>query len=60
MAQITTEAGALFLRPAKQRTGIVCRLARCFRDHGRADLVEHCLGELIKQGVYGIAWAMRI
>ncbi len=53
--QITTEAGALLLRPVEQRTGILRQFADCFRDYRRADLVEHKVSELVRQRVYGIA-----
>ena len=53
--QITTEAGALLLRPVEQRTGILRQFAACFRDYRRARLVEHSVGELVRQRVYGIA-----
>lgn len=53
--QITTEAGALLLRPVEQRTGILRQFAACFRDCRRADRVEHSVGELVRQRVYGIA-----
>jgi hypothetical protein len=53
--QITTEAGALLLRPVEQRTGILRRFAECFHDHRRADRIEHSVGELIRQRVYGLA-----
>lgn len=53
--QITTEAGALLLRPVEQRTGILRQFAACFRDYRRADLVEHKVSELVRQRVYGIA-----
>jgi hypothetical protein len=53
--QITTEAGALLLRPVEQRTGILRQFAACFRDYRRADLVEHRVSELVRQRVYGIA-----
>jgi hypothetical protein len=53
--QITTEAGALLLRPVEQRTGILRQFAGCFRDYRRADLVEHSVSELVRQRVYGIA-----
>jgi len=53
--QITTEAGALLLRPVEQRTGVLRQFAACFRDYRRADLVEHSVGELVRQRVYGIA-----
>jgi len=53
--QITTEAGALLLRPVEQRTGILRQFAACFRDYRRADLVEHTVSELVRQRVYAIA-----
>lgn len=53
--QITTEAGALLLRPVEQRTGILRQFAACFRDYRRADLVEHSVSELVRQRIYGIA-----
>ena len=53
--QITTEAGALLLRRVEQRTGILRQFAACFRDYRRARLVEHSVGELVRQRVYGIA-----
>src|ERR1035438_8745398 len=53
--QITTEAGALLLRPVEQLTGILRQFAACFRDYRRADLVEHSVSELVRQRVYGIA-----
>jgi hypothetical protein len=52
--QITSEAGALLLRPVEQQTGILRRFAGCFHDHRRADRVEHSVGELIRQRVYGL------
>jgi DDE family transposase len=52
--QITTEAGALLLRPVEQRTGILRQFAACFRDFRRAELVEHTVSELVRQRVYGI------
>jgi Transposase DDE domain group 1 len=53
--QITTEAGALLLRPVEQRTGILRQFAACFCDYRRADRVEHSVSELVRQRVYGIA-----
>jgi len=53
--RITTEAGALLLRPVEQRTGILRQFAACFRDYRRAERVEHTVSELVRQRVYGIA-----
>jgi len=52
--QITSEAGALLLRPVEQQTGILRQFGACFRDQRRADLVEHSIGELVRQRVYGL------
>jgi hypothetical protein len=52
--QITSEAGALLLRPVEQQTGILRQFGACFRDHRRADLVEHRVEELVRQRVYGL------
>lgn len=53
--QITSDAGALLLRPVEQRTGILRQFAACFRDYRRPELVEHTVSELVRQRVYGIA-----
>jgi len=53
--QITSDAGALLLRPVEQRTGILRQFAACFRDYRRPELVEHTVGELVRQRVYGMA-----
>lgn len=37
--QITSDAGALLLRPVEQRTGILRRFAACFRDYRKPELV---------------------
>jgi Transposase DDE domain group 1 len=53
--RITSEAGSLLLRQVEQRTGMVGQFANCFRDYRRADKIEHSVGELIGQRVYGMA-----
>jgi Transposase DDE domain group 1 len=52
---ITSDAGALLLGQADRAIGMADRLARCFTDHRDPVLVEHMVGTLIKQRVYGIA-----
>jgi hypothetical protein len=42
---LTTDGGALLLRQADKRIGLLKRLARCFTDCRRADRVEHPLGK---------------
>jgi Transposase DDE domain group 1 len=52
---ITTDAGGLLLREVEKRTGIIERFAACFQDHRAAGQVEHTVGELVAQRVYGLA-----
>jgi hypothetical protein len=52
---ITSDGGGLLLREVEKRTGIVERFAACFRDHRKAARVEHTIGELVAQRVYGLA-----
>jgi len=52
---ITSDAGGLLLREVEKRTGIIERFAACFRDHRKAEQVEHTVGELVAQRVYGLA-----
>ena len=52
---ISSDAGALLLRSTEQRTGILRQFAACFHDFRRADKVEHQVGELVRQRVYGLA-----
>jgi hypothetical protein len=53
--QITSDAGALLLRPVEQRTGILRQFAACFRDYRKPAFVEHTVSELVRQRVYGLA-----
>ena len=52
---LSSDAGALLLRSTEQHTGILRQFAACFHDFRRADRVEHQLGELVRQRVYGLA-----
>ncbi len=52
---ISSDGGGLLLREVEKRTGIVKRFAACFRDHREAERVEHTVGELVGQRVYGLA-----
>jgi Transposase DDE domain group 1 len=52
---VTSDAGALLLGATDRAIGMVDRFAACFRDYRRQDLVEHAVGTLIGQRVYGIA-----
>ncbi len=54
--KISSDAGGLLLREVESRFQILKRLAReCFRDYRDQDRIEHTVGSLIRQRVYGIA-----
>ena len=52
---ITSDAGALLLGAADRAIGMMERLAACFHDERRADLIEHEVVTLVGQRVFGIA-----
>jgi hypothetical protein len=52
---ISSDGGALLLREAEARTGIIRQFAACFTDHRNPDLVEHSVEHLLAQRVYGLA-----
>jgi hypothetical protein len=52
---VTSDAGGLLLGAADRAIGLVDRFAACFSDHRRADLIEHEIGTLVGQRVFGIA-----
>jgi hypothetical protein len=52
---ITSDAGALLLRETEMRTRIVAQFAGCFKDYRDQDLIEHTVGQLVAQRVYGLA-----
>ena len=52
---ITSDAGALLLGATDRAIDLIDRFARCFRDHRRAELIEHEVATLVGQRVFGIA-----
>jgi hypothetical protein len=52
---ITSDAGALLLGATDSAIDLVDRLAACFADWRRADLIEHEVATLVGQRVFGIA-----
>src|SRR5579872_2089689 len=52
---VTSDAGALLLGATDRAIDLVGRFADCFDDHRRQDLIEHAVGTLIGQRVFGIA-----
>ena len=52
---ITSDAGGLLLGAADRAIGLVDRFAACFTDHRCVELIEHEVGTLVGQRVFGIA-----
>jgi hypothetical protein len=53
--QMTSDGGALLLREADRRIGLLGRLAGCFRDGRNRERVSHSIAELLAQRIYGLA-----
>ncbi len=54
--KISSDAGGLLLREVERRVGNTeAASERCFRDYRDEDRIEHTVGSLIRQRVYGIA-----
>jgi hypothetical protein len=50
--RLSSDAGGLLLlREVAERTGLLRRFARCFRDHRAPELIEHTVAELLAQRV---------
>lgn len=52
---ITSDAGALLLGLADRAIGLVGRFAACFEDRRCPELIEHKVGTLVGQRVFGLA-----
>jgi hypothetical protein len=52
---ITSDAGALLLRDASQKLGLIRRFAGCFDDFRNPDQIDHSLEQLLAQRIFGIA-----
>ena len=52
---VTSDAGALLLGSTDRAIGMMDRLAACFHDERRADLIEHDVATLVGQRVFAIA-----
>ena len=55
----SSDGGALLLKAADRRYGLVDGLAACLRDERQAGKVDHSLRELVGQRVFSIAAATR-
>lgn len=51
----SSDGGAVLLKAADERLGLIERLAGCLRDERQSGKVVHELGELLRHRVYGIA-----
>jgi hypothetical protein len=52
---MTSDAGALLLGKTDRAIGLVDRLAACFTDYRKVELIEHRVATLVGQRVFGIA-----
>jgi len=53
--QLSTEGGALLLRETDRKIGLLPRVRKCFSDYRHPAFIEHELGELLAQRIYGLA-----
>jgi hypothetical protein len=53
--QLSTEGGALLLRETDRKIGLLSRVGKCFSDYRNPAFIEHELGELLAQRIYGLA-----
>lgn len=52
---LTSDGGALFLREAEKKAGVIGRLSSAMRDHRDSRYVDHTIKDLISQRVFQIA-----
>jgi hypothetical protein len=52
---VSSDAGALLLGKADAAIGLIDRLAGCFADHRRPELIEHTVRMLVGQRVFALA-----
>jgi hypothetical protein len=52
---VSTDGGALLLRQADRKIGLLKRVASCFTERRSPLLDEHQLGEMLSQRIYGLA-----
>ncbi len=53
--QVSTDGGALLLRQADRKINLSDRVAACFTDRRSPLFVQHQLGEMLSQRIYGLA-----
>ena len=52
--RVSSDGGGLLIREVDDRFGLCDRFAACFTDHRDPEAIEHPLGDLIKQRVFGL------
>jgi hypothetical protein len=52
---ITSDAGVLALREVDRKFALCRRFAQCFKDHRNPDLIEHSVGELVRERAMAMA-----
>jgi hypothetical protein len=52
---LSSDGGSLYLREIDQRHHFMEKLAGCFWDHRKAELIEHSVEELLRQRIFGLA-----
>jgi hypothetical protein len=52
---MTSDGGGLLLREVEKRIRIIGQFAACFTDYRDPERIEHTVGELVAQRVYGLA-----
>ena len=53
--RISSDGGSLLLRQVDKRINLLERVAECFSDGRAAERVEHPVGEMLAQRIYGLA-----
>ena len=53
--RVSSDGGALLLRQTDGKIGLLKRVASCFTDRRSRLLVQHQLGEMLSQRIYGLA-----
>jgi hypothetical protein len=52
---LSSDGGVLLLREVDRGMGLCDKLARCFTDHRNPNFIEHQLGVMVRQRVFGLA-----
>ena len=53
--RLTSDGGGVLLREVDARIGLMQRVAGCFKDYRNPESIEHGVGDLVAQRIYGVA-----